>query len=224
MTSKTHNWMPAISVIFFYFPFTFLLISPSLGLSQEFVEVYNEPFHNIIFENENYRVLDVHLHKGDTSLFHSHSTPIAYITIQGTRMWLQEFNKEPRIIKLPNNWVGSNRYSRSEPFVHRIAVAGKESLKLIAVERKQDKQSQITFHDSLLVHSENDFKVFKLNPQHLKIQNTVSDDLILILGNDSIEYNNERLLPGSVISKSDQIIGATSNVTIFAVAFSKADN
>jgi quercetin dioxygenase-like cupin family protein len=58
------------------------------------VPVYEEPRHRQIFKSGTTRVLELIVLPGDTSLFHSHEDPIAYINLSGSTLRTQELGKE----------------------------------------------------------------------------------------------------------------------------------
>lgn len=58
------------------------------------VPVYEEPRHRQIFKSGTTRILELIVLPGDTSLFHSHEDPIAYINLSGSTLRTQELGKE----------------------------------------------------------------------------------------------------------------------------------
>jgi len=58
------------------------------------VPVYEEPRHRQIFRSGPTRILELIVLPGDTSLFHSHEDPIAYINLSGSTLRTQELGKE----------------------------------------------------------------------------------------------------------------------------------
>jgi len=58
------------------------------------VPVYEEPRHRQIFKAGTTRILELIVLPGDTSLFHSHEDPIAYINLSGSTLRTQELGKE----------------------------------------------------------------------------------------------------------------------------------
>ena len=49
------------------------------------VPVHEEPPHHVVLETSGTRVLDVQIPPGDTTLFHTHSDPILYVTLSTSR-------------------------------------------------------------------------------------------------------------------------------------------
>jgi hypothetical protein len=58
------------------------------------VPVYEEPRHRQIFKSGTTRILELIVLPGDTSLFHSHEDPIAYINLSAGTLRTQELGKE----------------------------------------------------------------------------------------------------------------------------------
>jgi len=50
------------------------------------VPVYHEPHHRMVFQAGPLRILDGQVPPGDSSLFHTHESPILYITLSGSQM------------------------------------------------------------------------------------------------------------------------------------------
>ena len=53
------------------------------------VQVSQEPFHHMVFQNKFIRILDVWLQPNDTTQFHVHSTPSVFIYLSNTRYTAQ---------------------------------------------------------------------------------------------------------------------------------------
>jgi hypothetical protein len=58
------------------------------------VPVYEEPRHRQIFRSGTTRILELIVLPGDTSLFHTHEDPIAYVNLSGSTLRTQELGKE----------------------------------------------------------------------------------------------------------------------------------
>jgi hypothetical protein len=58
------------------------------------VPVYEEPRHRQIFKSGTTRVLELIVLPGDTSLFHTHEDPIAYVNLSASTLRTQELGKE----------------------------------------------------------------------------------------------------------------------------------
>ncbi|MEP5614378.1 MAG: hypothetical protein ABJP45_19155 [Cyclobacteriaceae bacterium] len=120
-----------------------LLLPTFFSIAQPLV--HEEPHHIPILENKHGRVLNVVAMRGDTTLFHIHENDIAYFTVKGSKVLLQELNQEPRIVELPTGWVGSNLTHSVTPLIHRFANVGESDFQLIAVEILSDKFANRSF-------------------------------------------------------------------------------
>lgn len=119
-------------------PCLFLLLG--IAAAQDTIPVYQEPFHHLVFENSEVRILDVRLQPGDTSAWHVHSNAITYIGLEGSRIWLDVPGEHARTVYLPDDfWGGDTEYSET-PFVHRIANVGFQPFRLMAVEHLQPRR------------------------------------------------------------------------------------
>jgi hypothetical protein len=52
---------------------------------ERIVPVHQEPRHHLVFDSPGTRILDVQIPPGDTTLFHTHSDPILYVTMSTSR-------------------------------------------------------------------------------------------------------------------------------------------
>jgi quercetin dioxygenase-like cupin family protein len=59
--------------------------SDVLPQTEQVVPVHQEPRHRLVFDSPGTRVLDVQIPPGDTTLFHTHSDPILYVTMSTSR-------------------------------------------------------------------------------------------------------------------------------------------
>ena len=59
------------------------------------VPVSKEPRHHVVFENDRIRILNVLLPPGDTTQYHVHSTPSAFISLTKTHTASQNISKQP---------------------------------------------------------------------------------------------------------------------------------
>lgn len=143
-----------------------LLFPPILSFSQPLV--HQEPHHIPIIENRFARVLNVVAMPGDTTQFHVHQNDIAYFTVKGAKLWLQELNEESRTVELPTGWVGSDLTHSKTPLVHRFANIGSGDFQLIAVEILSDKFSEKEFFKlGEPLHENERFSIQKIEHQAL---------------------------------------------------------
>jgi hypothetical protein len=99
------------------------------------VPANKEPHHRTVFENAQFRILDVNVPPGEMTLDHSHDLDIVTVSMSDraeTRMQLpgQDWtNRQPR----PLGNVETNDYS-GKPTTHRLETIGKTAYNLFAVE------------------------------------------------------------------------------------------
>jgi quercetin dioxygenase-like cupin family protein len=67
---------------------------PDPAGQERVVPVDEEPRHRQIFKSGTTRILELIVLPGDTSLFHTHEDPIAYINLSGSTLRTQELGKE----------------------------------------------------------------------------------------------------------------------------------
>ncbi|MEZ5030939.1 MAG: hypothetical protein R2787_06050 [Saprospiraceae bacterium] len=140
-------------------------------LAQDTIPVYQEPFHHLVFANDEIRILDVRLQPGDTSAWHVHRDAITYIGLEGSRIWLDVPGEHPRSVYLPDDFWGGDTDYPEAPFVHRIANVGLQPFHLLAVEHLQTRTNPSgtdTFLDG--------WEVLDINPYFI-IQRTTLDAL-----------------------------------------------
>ncbi|MCF8237422.1 MAG: cupin domain-containing protein [Saprospiraceae bacterium] len=121
-------------------PCLFLLMG--FATAQEPIPVYLEPYHHLVFENSEVRILDVRLQPGDTSQWHIHHNAITYIGLEGSRIWLDVPGEQPRSVYLPDDFWGGDIEYPEQPFVHRIANIGDHPFRLMAVEHLQPRSDR----------------------------------------------------------------------------------
>ena len=70
------------------------------------VPVYHEPHHRQVFQYLTTRILDVQIPPGDTSWYHSHESPILYVTLSSSTNRTQNLGEE---------WGGGGRRGQAAP-------------------------------------------------------------------------------------------------------------
>ena len=104
--------------------------------AEEWVPVYEEPRHHLVFENEHALVLDVNLPPGYVSLYHQHVLDVLYVTIGGTTVYAQPLGGTRREAKVE---VGDLRFSSDNhelPHIHQVGNIGETPFHVIAVGMK----------------------------------------------------------------------------------------
>ena len=161
------------------------------------VQVHEEPFHKLVFENDWFRILQVDLEPGDTSAYHIHDQPIAYTCRKGGIIYLENLDGNSRSVELADDWIGSDSYDLAEPLIHRIANLGDTSFQLLAVEVRENKHrtEQTDLLTGQLLLKDNHFLIgsFKILPgSHIDLSSSAARVIILRTG-DQVEYTNECL-------------------------------
>lgn len=116
-----------------------LAATPLVLAAETVVPVHQEPRHRLVHEGPELRVLDVEIAPGDTTLFHRHDAPIAYVYISPTPTRAQVLGEDwggasPNTIPLPG--IGSvvfNEAYAATPVEHRVTNPGEVPFRLIAI-------------------------------------------------------------------------------------------
>jgi len=103
----------------FYFSTTFCLFTILHFQAQ--VPVRMEPMHHNIFENTRVRILDVHIPRGDTTLFHIHATPSVFLILSNVKTGSQVISEEDRSLN-PVPHFGNIYFEGFyiKPRIHRV--------------------------------------------------------------------------------------------------------
>ena len=105
----------------------------SNAVSQEWVPVYEEPKHRLVFENEQAIILDVNLPPGYVSLYHKHETDLLYVTISGTQVWAQPLGGEKRDADVKTGDLRFSSDNHELPHIHRVGNVGTAPFHVIGV-------------------------------------------------------------------------------------------
>lgn len=106
--------------------------------AQTVVPVHEEPRHQLVHEQPAFRILDVQIPPGDTTLFHRHDAPIAYVALSPSPVnaqvhggtWGNATTDSPRRAVGRVTW---NESYFDSPVTHRVTTVGGELFRLIAV-------------------------------------------------------------------------------------------
>ena len=105
-------------------------------IDSEFVEVYEEPRHQLVFENKDFKVLDIQIKAGDTTLFHRHRNPMFYTSLGWQKSTSQLLNSEWNKTG-SEEWMtggtGTNASYVTQPMIHRVTNTGIKLSRLIGV-------------------------------------------------------------------------------------------
>jgi hypothetical protein len=115
------------------------------------VPVHQEPRHHLVFDSPGTRVLDVQIPPGDTTLFHTHSDPILYVTMSTSQTRSQSLGAEwsgtaaataaapaattpPRVAPSspPGRLMSTTSYA-DKPQTHRVNNIGSSLFRLIGI-------------------------------------------------------------------------------------------
>jgi hypothetical protein len=104
--------------------------------NSEFVEVYEEPRHQLVFENNNFKVLDIQIKPGDTTLFHRHRKPMFYVSLGWQKSAAQSLNEDwsqPTSKGLQKGEIVLNSSYLDQNLIHRVTNVGTKSSRLIGI-------------------------------------------------------------------------------------------
>ena len=114
--------------------------APVVVAAQTVVPVHEEPRHRLVHDAPDLRVLDILIEPGDTTLFHRHDEPIAYVQIETSVInqqtlggpWgsLRPGASPPDLVPGRTSWTESYR---DDPVSHRVTALGPGPFRLIGV-------------------------------------------------------------------------------------------
>lgn len=131
-----------------------LVFAYSWAAGDPIVPVYEEPRHRVLKGNSSLHILDLRIPPGDTTLFHTHDSPIFYITIQSAPIRTQRLGEEWQVRPARNLDAGAVRLNEAylaEPVTHRVNNIGTEPVRsvLILNERGTNRNPQVNVRESL---------------------------------------------------------------------------
>ena len=125
------------------------MIRPVSGQDERVVPVHEEPRHRLVFDSPGTRVLDVQIPPGDTTLFHTHSDPILYVTMSTSRTRSQNLGGDwsaapgapvppaapgaPSAPSSPPGRMMSTTSYAERPLTHRVNNIGTTLFRLIGI-------------------------------------------------------------------------------------------
>ena len=113
-----------------------LLILVPAYAAEDVVPVHQEPMHRLLFDSGNARVLELYIPSGATTLFHTHSSPIFYITISTSALRMQRGGGEWQEQQLRSSAPGDVRFNdsyKTEPVTHRVNNVGDDLVHSILI-------------------------------------------------------------------------------------------
>ena len=102
-------------------------------LSEEWIPVYEEPRHRLVFENDHAMILNVYIPAGDVSLYHEHRIDLLYVTISGTTVWAQPLGGEQREADVTTGDLRFSSDNHPLPHVHRVGNIGLTPFHVVGV-------------------------------------------------------------------------------------------
>jgi quercetin dioxygenase-like cupin family protein len=110
--------------------------APARGLhAQDAVPVQREPRHRLVLDSARFRVLDVLIAPGDTTLFHIHDTPIMYVDLSPSPVAIQVLGggwtalppaAVPGGVRIDSTYVATS-------VTHRVTNTGTTEFRLLAI-------------------------------------------------------------------------------------------
>ncbi|MFK8051323.1 MAG: cupin domain-containing protein [Halioglobus sp.] len=108
------------------------------AFSQDWVPVYEEPKHQLVFENDDVMILNVDLPPGYESLYHQHLLDVLYVTVSGTQVFAQPLNGEKRVADVKTGDLRFSSDNHDLPHIHRVGNIGTAPFHIIGVGVKGD--------------------------------------------------------------------------------------
>ncbi len=114
-----------------------VVAAPAPG--QRVVPVHEEPRHHLVRDGDDFRVLDIRVASGDTTLFHTHDAPIAYVAIDASAVNTQPLDGEwgDTDASADPAWrpgqVTWNLSYATEPLTHRVTTVGPSLFRLMGI-------------------------------------------------------------------------------------------
>jgi len=158
----------------------------------EFVEVYEEPRHQLVFEKGNLKILDIQIKSGDTTLFHRHRNPMFYVSLgwqQNASQLLNAEWKESDSEEWPLGEIDIDSSYLTNSITHRVTNTGSKASQIIGI---LNTGKGLTISDK-----SNGYEVasrwfrskrINLNPgETINFHNSVFPIVIVLLSGDEIE-------------------------------------
>ena len=190
-----------------YLVVVMILISCAQLVSQ--VQVREEPFHKPVFENEYFRILDVWIQPGDTSLFHIHSTPSLFLYLSDTKVCVEEKGKEwfSDVTKTGYSWY---RAFETDSIIHRVANCDTVPLHVTDIELLKmyhpQASSPLKHLDQTLLYENERAFAYQLTQDDFKKQITTRGPMVAqVTHGQSVLFHNLKkevsmnLLPGQYV-------------------------
>lgn len=118
-----------------------LVTANSWAADDPIVPVHEEPRHRLLRDTRNWRILELLIPAGDTTLYHTHSSPIFYITLNDSALRTQQLGEEWQVLPVRNLNSGTVRFNdsyASKPVTHRVNNIGTEAVRSILILNERD--------------------------------------------------------------------------------------
>jgi hypothetical protein len=104
--------------------------------NSEFVEVYEEPRHKLVFESKDFKILDIQIKPNDTTLFHHHRKPMFYVSLGWQPSSAQSLNMnwtEPTKKGMQKGETVLDSSYLAQNLIHRVTNVGTKPSRLIGI-------------------------------------------------------------------------------------------
>lgn len=112
--------------------------------AEDWVPVYEEPRHQLVFENDHAMILNVFLPPGYVSLYHEHRLDLLYVTIVGTKVWAEPLGGERREADVKTGDIRFSSDNHGLPHVHRVGNIGTTPFHVIGIGVRGDRSDGAT--------------------------------------------------------------------------------
>lgn len=106
--------------------------------AEDWVPVYKEPKHRLVFENDQVMILDVNLPPAYVSLYHQHQIDLLYVTITGTQVWAQPLDGDRREADVKTGDLRFSSDNHGLPHIHRVGNIGTSPFHVIGIGIKSE--------------------------------------------------------------------------------------
>jgi quercetin dioxygenase-like cupin family protein len=111
--------------------------------SEDWVPVYEEPKHQLVFENDQVMILNVDLPPGYVSLYHKHQIDLLYVTLSGTKVWAQPLGEEKHEADVKTGDLRFSSDNQPMPYIHRVGNIGTSPFHVVGIGIKNSISSEI---------------------------------------------------------------------------------
>ncbi len=193
----------------------FISLIGSSIFAQPAIHVTQEPYHKPVYVSDSLTVIELYMEKGDTSMFHLHTEPILYLTLNGAKMWLNSPEKNSRVVELNSGWIGSDNYGINDSFTHQIAVADGGPLHLVAILKNEVSEFNFPGDDDAVIYRDNGFAV-KLDSA---VNSLTGPERVNIVLKGSAFKDQEKIGPGDFFLPGEKLSKPSERFRYYRVFF-----